>query len=203
MKHTFLTQIGLLTLFFTSMASFTFAQTKMGVKFVGKPIYIENLGNLNGTAISGQVISASIYGGYFVKNDLAVGAGIKSTQSIVSLIKNPTAANSNVYGFARQYFKTPVRNLKVYGEAQLAYNMNYIPGLGTGNMSQDGLTALQNTLGVGLSPGVSYFLGNRVSADMFLSGLQIDATKIKNLQWQEVLPRLSNVGVGVAGTFYF
>lgn len=192
--------ISLFSLFLLFNATSAFGQTQRGVKFVGKPIYIDNLRTLSGSYISHQFISVSLYGGTFIKNDLAVGAGIKSTQSIVTLIKNPSSANSSLYGFARQYFKTPVRNLKAYGEANLGYNLMYIPGLGNG--SQTGTTA-ENSLGLGLSPGVSYFLSNRVSADAFVSGLQVNASQIKNLQWQTVLPQLSRIGVGIAGTVYF
>jgi len=86
-------------------STFSFAQTQKGAKFVGKPIYIDNLSTIKGAYISNQFISASVFGGTFIKNDLAVGAGIKSTQSIVTLIKSPSSANSSYMVLPVSIFK--------------------------------------------------------------------------------------------------
>lgn len=190
------------SLCFLFLLTSAWAQTQRGTRFVGKPVYVDNWSGLNGSYLSNQFLSASIYGGQFVMKDLAVGAGIKSTQSLVAVVKNPKTASGEFYGFARQYFKTPVAGLKVYGEAQLGFNMNYIPGLGSGN-NENTNGNLQTAMQLGVSPGVSYFVGRNFSADAFVSGLKLQTSQIQNLQWQQILPKMNNVGLGIAGSVYF
>jgi hypothetical protein len=180
------------------------AQTARGTKFVGKPIYFDNFAKMQIGTISGQLISPSIYGGFFIKKDLALGAGIKSSQSLSYILKNPSKRDMSFYGLTRQYINTPVRNLKIYGQAELAFNMQYVPGISSGVNTEATQDLVNNSLSVGATPGVAYFLTPRVSVDAFASGLQVDITKLKSTaNLLNLLPAISRVGVGVSGNIYF
>lgn len=175
-----------------------------GRNFVGKPYYIENVSQLNGTYLSGQLLSVSVYGGRFLTKDMAVGAGFKSTQSVVNIIKNPTTTVGSFYGFGRQYFPLAGSPFKLFGQAEIAYNIGNIPGLngqGTGTSTTD----VQNTLSLGASPGVTYYFNSRFGVDAFVSGLKINVSNIKSTQGliNTVLPALGRSGVGVAANMYF
>ncbi|MBX7243054.1 MAG: hypothetical protein K1X92_15025 [Bacteroidia bacterium] len=177
------------------------AQTAKGTMFAGKPVYFESLRQISPGYVTGQFTSVSIFGGRFISKDLAVGAGVKSTQSIVSMIKNPTQSAGSMYGFVRQYVPVKVRNVKAYGQAEVAYNLAYIPGLNMG--TGENQTTLQQSLSLGVSPGISYFAGKHFSADAFVSGVKVDLTQLKNRNYLNVLSQLGNAGVGVSGTVYF
>ncbi len=177
------------------------AQTAKGTNFVGKPLYFESLSQISPKYITGQFTGISVLGGRFIAKDLALGAGIKSTQSIGSMIKNPSSTAGSMYGLVRQYFPIKVKNLKAYGQAEVAYNLSFVPGLNTGQ-AENPLTA-QQSLSLGVSPGVSYFMGKHFSADAFISGVKVDMNLIKNKNWTSILSRLGNAGVGVSGSIYF
>ena len=175
-----------------------------GKNFVGKPYYVENIAQLNGSYLSGQLLSVSIYGGRFLTKDLAVGAGFKSTQSVVSIIKSPTTAVGSFYGFGRQYFPLAGSPVKLYGQAEIAYNIGDIPGL-SGQGTPTNTTDLQNTLSLGASPGVTYYITPRFGVDAFVSGLKVNVSNIKSSQglFNTVLPALGRSGIGVAANVYF
>lgn len=175
-----------------------------GRNFVGKPYYIENISQLNGNYLSGQLLSVSIYGGRFLTKDMAVGAGFKSTQSVVNMIKSPTTTVGSFYGFGRQYFPLAGSPVKLFGQAEIAYNIGNIPGL-TGQGTGASTTDVQNTLSLGASPGVTYYFTSRFGVDAFVSGLKVNVSNIKSTQGliNTVLPALGRSGVGVAANVYF
>ncbi len=188
----------LLFLFCVSTLS---AQTTKGRMFAGKPVYFESLMQISPKYVTGQFSSVSVYGGRFINKDFAVGAGIKSTQSIVSMIKNPRQSAGSMYGFVRQYVPMKVKNVKAYGQAEVAYNLAYVPGLNLGQGENQ--TTLQQSISLGVSPGISYFAGKYFSADAFVSGVKVDFNQIKNQNVLGLLSQLRNAGVGVSGTVYF
>ena len=196
------TQYFLLSLLCFLFSTTLQAQTAKGKIFIGKPIYFESLSQISPKYVTGQFGSLSIYGGKFIAKDFAVGAGLKSTQSIGSMIKNPRQSAGSMYGFVRQYIPIKVKGLKAFGQAEVAYNLAYVPGLNLGGQP-DNETTLQQSISLGVSPGISYFVGSHFSADAFVSGVKVDFNQLKNRNWTGVLSQLGNAGVGIAANVYF
>lgn len=94
--------------------------------------------------------------------------------------------------------------VKLFGQAEIAYNIGNIPGLSGQGMGTN-TTDLQNTLSLGASPEVTYYFTPRFGVDAFVSGLKVNVANIKSTQglFNTVLPALGRSGVGVAANVYF
>ncbi len=102
--------------------------------------------------------------GYFVAENIAIGARLGyTTRSQENGAGGEVDTNTfNVGGFGRYYF-TPASKFSIFGEFGLDYFSSKVD-VGAGDATTDGF-------GVGVGPGVSYFLGSNFAIEAFWGAL--------------------------------
>jgi outer membrane protein len=109
--------------------------------------------------------------GYFVTENIAVGAEVSYTSGSTTAFEGATAAKNNAFGvgaFGRYYF-TPASKFSLYGQ------------LGAGYKSVDPNTDVDdnkiNSFNVGLGLGANYFLSSNFSIEAGLGVLDFTSSK--------------------------
>ncbi|WP_108869238.1 porin family protein [Aquimarina aquimarini] len=108
--------------------------------------------------------------GYFVSENIAVGARIGFTSSTVERVGTADFDTNtfNIGAFGRYYF-TPSSKFSVFGEFGLDY-LSRNEDNGTTDLDSNGFS-------VGGGPGVSYFIGNNFALEAFWGALRYNTLK--------------------------
>jgi hypothetical protein len=140
------------------------AQTKKGNMMAGGSInyYSQNQPNAVNDYSS---ISLSPNFGYFIADNLAVGASVLIGSTTSHSINTKTVTNSFGIGpFARYYKYTSNENFAIFGQATLSFNnskTHVTPG-GDGK---------NNSIIFSIAPGFAYFFNQHWAMELYINGL--------------------------------
>lgn len=193
------TVTAILSLFFTTIIfAQDFSAKSKGTYFAGGSIYIDSRTDKIGTNKSTSfTTSINPKGGYFIKDNIAVGAelGISTSSTDVKPSSISTTASTNSYGLillGRYYFKN-----NFFAEVA--------PGFGTSTTEQKsfGITnkIKSSFYGARIGAGYAFFLGKNIAVEPTL-----------NYRWENYKPKgassnykqtVSSIFLGITLSAYF
>ena len=148
--------------------SYSHAQTAKGNMMVGGTLSLskETPEDNNETQFSSTNFSPSF--GYFVMDNLAVGANLGFTSQTSKTPAFKTVSSSIGLGpFARYYKFTSNENFAFFGQAQLMFYSGKTETTAAGGSA----TSKNSRTVISISPGFSYFMTKRWALDLSITGL--------------------------------
>lgn len=143
------------------------AQTSSGNMMVGGELSFRSTSAEGNSDYQNSGIAFSPSFGYFISDNLAVGAGLSLGSGTTDTGANKTVTSSFGFGpFARYYKFTSNENFAFYGQAQFFYNSeraDFTPG---GETKSQEIT-------FSIAPGFSYFFTEHWAIDLSIAGLVI------------------------------
>jgi hypothetical protein len=185
-----------LLLFLAATIIFTtnsFSQIKQGTWMAGGLLRINgysnsvNYPNSNNGPGNSKVHTVYIYSivGYFLRDNILIGLspnyahGRSYSNSIVGANYNIGKSNYNVYGispFIRKYKQLFNSKAYIFGQASLnlSYSRNYSYNDTPLTTSSSRMTG--NSEGISLSPGINYFISERIALEVIFAGLYLSTS---------------------------
>ncbi|MBA3901179.1 MAG: outer membrane beta-barrel protein [Bacteroidetes bacterium] len=166
-----------------------YAQISKGSKLIGGSLNFYSSDNIQGHALeksssNSQNFNSQVFGGYFIKDNLAIGLGAGyGLQKSSNEANNHTSVNtSNRISFMpfTRYYKMVNDNFGIFAQAQLGF----IAGSSKSQQDSPGVHNLNpqskfTTLNLTVSPGVCYFLTNKFSLEGSFGGIGYNTTNTK------------------------
>jgi outer membrane protein len=154
---------------FIAITNLADAQTSTGNMMVGGGLIYSSISYPGQTTENQSTVSFSPGFGYFINDNLAVGAALS-----LSSFRDGTGPNRNVQNsfglgpFARYYIFTANERFGFFGHGELTF--------ATGNSNFAGLVARNNSLSIALSPGAAFFFNDHWAAEFAIQGLVFRTT---------------------------
>lgn len=144
------------------------AQTSQGNMMVGGTLSFSNTSQEGSSDAGSSSTTFSPSFGYFVIDNLAVGANIGFTSGTTDTGATKTEANTFSFGpFARYYKFTSNDKFAFFGQASLTLSSTKTETTPPGNEVKNGSTTFA------ISPGFAYFFNEHWALDFSITGLSI------------------------------
>ncbi len=137
--------------------------------------------------------------GYFLSEDLAVGLGIGINSTREKSPGDPEVINKStgfsIQPFAR-YYVLDMNKFSLFGEGQLSYSASSSKVESGGTTTEGPSTS---TVGISVSPGISYNLNEKVALEAFINGFNLSythTTEKTDVGEREVKDRTSSFNLG-------
>lgn len=147
------------------------AQTAKGNMMIGGTVTVESTSNQNDSKGGHTIFSPSF--GYFISDNLAVGAGIGYDQTT-----SETGGNNNVkYVYTTTSFTPFIRYYKFTSSENFAFFATGSIGINGYKEKTDGdETYKSNGMSIGISPGFAFFFNKHWAVDFSVTGLKYSTT---------------------------
>jgi hypothetical protein len=157
---------------------------------MGTSVIETDIGNpINSETSHSKYLSISGHLGYFLRDNLVIGLapgyGHNSLHRNSNLnVSSNLEAHQNIYGldpFIRKYKQLFDSRVYLFGQASIVLSYNntwqkYSYAFSTGD---NRYSFKENVEGISLSPGINYFISNRIALEVIFSGLGLLTSKYK------------------------
>lgn len=137
--------------------------------FAEGDIFIAGSASFSSVSIDGASVDAfsiAPSAGYFIKENIAVGLSISYSDATIDFDGDDIEASTFGGGVFGRYYCNPSSQFSFFGNLGVSYSTT---DLGDADL---------NTFGVGLAPGISYFLSNNFAIEASVGVLGYSSSKI-------------------------